>query len=487
MCQKLRLLMLTAVLIAGSYTFATAQTTPMRLEPGPLVPIRQEATTPASQGGPGGLVPLQQSLRPLTSNVPVQHVEPTGPANAEILPVPVPPPDVHAAVGPSLADFEGMALSSNPSIARASALVQAARGNWVQVGLKPNPTVGYEGQQLGSGGLAEQHGVFAEQEFVRGGKLRLNREVAAQEVARAERNLATQQQRVLTDVRIAYYNVLIAQQQEQLTRQLVGIAEQSVDVTNQLLRAQEVGRPDVLQAQIEIENTRILAINARNRRATAWQSLVTVAGQPGMPIHILPGDPAADLPRMEFGDVLGRLVTGSPEVATAIANVERSRWALERARVESVPNVTLQGMVNVIDNGIGGKPDANVMIGVPLPLWNRNQGGIVQAQGEVTAAERAVEQTELDLQNRLGPVFERYSNASNQVRRYQEAILPAAQESLDLTRRSYGAGEVGFVNLLTVQRTYSQTQLNYLQALRDLRESAAQLEGFLLSDSLQNR
>jgi outer membrane protein, heavy metal efflux system len=419
----------------------------------------------------------------------------------EHLPLPSPPipaPEAHPApaghphpagqpVPQTLADFEGLALSGNPAVARSAALVQAARGNWVQVGLKPNPTVGYEGQQLGSGGLAEQHGVFAEQEFIRGGKLRLNREVAGQEVARAERELAAAQQRVLTDVRVAYYDVLVAQQQEQLAAELLRIAEAGVTTSEALLRAQEVGRQDVLQAQIEVENARILAINARNRRGAAWQQLVTVIGHPHMPIHRLEGDPASELPVLEFHAILERLLTGSPEIAASIADVERARWALERARVEAVPNVTVQGMVNVIDNGIGGKPDGNLVIGVPLPLWNKNQGGVIQAQGEVAAAERAVQQRELDLQNRLGPVFERYSNASNQVRRYQEVILPASRESYDLTRLSYEAGEVGFVNLLTAQRTFSQTRLNYLESLRELRTSAAQLEGFLLSGSLESR
>jgi len=424
---------------------------------------------------------VRQEFRPVSVAAPLPA--PQAPYEAEPLPVP-PQPYVEPL---TLAQLEGMALSSNPSIARAAALVQAARGNWIQVGLKPNPTVGYEGQQLGSGGLAEQHGIFAEQEIVRGGKLRLNREVAAQEVARAERTLAAQQQRVLTDVRIAFYDVLVAQAQERLAGELLAIGEQSIRVATELFNAQEAARTDVLQAQIEVENARIFSVNARNRRAAAWQSLATVVGQPRMPLQNLQGDPASDLPKVDFQETLERLLTASPEIAGAIATVESSRWALERARVEATPNVTLQGMINVIDNGIGGKPDANVMVGVPLPLWNKNQGGIVQAQGRVAAAERAVEQLELNLQNRLGPVFERYSNASNQVRRYQEVILPAAQESFELTRRSYQVGEVGFVSLLTAQRTFSQMRLNYLESLRELRTSAAQLEGYLLSDSLQLR
>jgi cobalt-zinc-cadmium efflux system outer membrane protein len=464
------------------------QDTPIRLEPGPLRPIPGHRSAEPSGGVRNATGQLDRSaaaVRPASADI--RHLENAPTVPGETLPAPHPGQPIPHGAALTLEDFEGMALTSNPSIARAAALVQAARGNWLQVGLKPNPTVGYEGQQLGSGGLAEQHGIYAEQEIVRGGKLRLNLEAAAQDVARAERELAAAQQRVLTDVRIAFYSVLIAQEQERVALELLHIAEQSLNVAEALFRAQEVARTDVLQANIEIENARIFAINARNRRAAAWQSLITVAGQPTLPLQTLAGSAVDDLPRLDYHETRQRILAGSPEVAAAIAAVEQRRWALERARVESVPNVTLQGMVNVIDNGIGGKTDANVVVGVPLPLWNKNQGGIIEAQGQVAAAERAVEQLELDLQNRMGPIFERYSNASNQVRRYREIILPAATESFELTRKSYEAGETGFVSLLTAQRTLAQTKLNYLEAAGELRTTAAQLEGFLLSDSLGTR
>ena len=58
-----------------------------------------------------------------------------------------------------------------------------------------------------------------------------------------------------------------------------------------------------------------------------------------------------------------------------------------------------------------------------------------------------LEQLELSLQNRLAPVFERYSNALNQVKEYRENILPAAQESLDLSRQLYQAGEAGLSSI----------------------------------------
>lgn len=194
--------------------------------------------------------------------------------------IPAPLPDAGETSGLTLEQLEQMALSSNPSLQRAAALVNAAQGNWVQVGLAPNPSVGYEGQQLGSGGLAEQHGVLFSQEIVRGGKLRLNRAVAGTERMRLEQELGAQQQRVLTDVRIAYYEVLLAQRQIDLTENLIRISGEGSHAVDALYRAKEVGRADVLQAQLEIENAQILAQNARNRYESAWHSLSAVIGNP---------------------------------------------------------------------------------------------------------------------------------------------------------------------------------------------------------------
>ena len=419
--------------------------------------------------------PILQPAAPLPMPLPPPH-----PASEQLPPPGPPQPEQELTVGV----LEAISMMENPSIARYASLVEAAKGNWLQVGLKRNPTTGYEGQQLGSGGRAEQHGVFVEQEVVRGGKLRVNREVAAQEIGRANHQLSAQRQRVVTDVHIAFYQALIAQRQEQLTNQLAINAGQNLTASEALFMQKEVGKLDVLQAKLEVRNVQILVVNARNRRAASWQSLATVVGRPHWAMQNLAGNLDA-VPQHNWHQSLERLLGNSPEIAVAMTDIERARWQAERARIEKTPNITFRGLVNVVDNGIDGDPDGSVMVGLPLPIWNRNQGALIQAQHQAAAAERALQQLELSLQNRLAPVFERYSNALNQVKEYRETILPAAQETLELSRQLYQAGEAGFINLLTAQRTYSQTNLAYLEALRELRTAAAEIEGLLLSNSLQ--
>lgn len=421
--------------------------------------------------------PLASAQKPVTPRV----------AERPVLDTPEPLPSVAPDPALTLTELEGMAFSNNPSLARAQALVEAARGNWVQVGLLPNPQVGYEGQQIGSGGRAEQDGVMVGQEFVRGGKLKLNRYVAQQDILAAQQQLSAQQLRVQTDVRIAFYQVLVAQRQIDKSTELFQLSNKALAAADSLFKGKEVGRGDVLQAKLETENAKILLKNSQNRHAAAWQRLGAVIGRRDLVPQALAGDVEADCGVFTFEDALQRLTTSSPEIAVAVTNIERARWAFQRASVEATPNVSVQGLVNVRDEGIGGRPDGSLSVSLPLPVWNRNQGRMVQARYEAAAAERALQQLELDLQERLAPVFERYSSARNQVEQYRKTILPTATETLDLMRQSYEAGEIGFINLLTVQRTFSQTNLNYLEALRELRTAEAEIEGLLLSGSLQAR
>jgi len=411
------------------------------------------------------------------------------PAAASTAPelIPLPSPQPIASQGFSREDLEQIALTSNPALARAGAMVGAASGAWVQSGLYPNPTVGYEGQQIGSGGLAEQHGVLFNQEISLGGKLKLNRAVAGRQIDVAAQQLQAQRQRVLTDVGMSYYQVLVAQEQIQLAAELIRVSSEGTTSAEALFKAQEAGRADVLQAQLESEAAQILMQEAQNRYEAAWRGLAAVIGNPGMQPQPVLGNPTAPPAKIDFDEALARVISSSPEMTAALSELDRARVALARERVEPIPNVNFQGLVNWQDNGIGGKPDGGVAVMVPIALFDRNQGSIMRAENEIASARMAVAQLELELQSRLTPVFEQYSNSKNQVIRYRETILPAAAESLELTRQMYQAGETNYLGLLTAQRTFSQTHRNYLEAILQLRLAEVQIEGLLLSGSLQYR
>jgi outer membrane protein TolC len=60
----------------------------------------------------------------------------------------------------SLAQLEELALQRNPTLAVASRRIEALQGAYLQAGLYPNPTIGYQGDEIGDEGRAGQQGIL---------------------------------------------------------------------------------------------------------------------------------------------------------------------------------------------------------------------------------------------------------------------------------------------------------------------------------------
>jgi cobalt-zinc-cadmium efflux system outer membrane protein len=240
-----------------------------------------------------------------------------------------------------------------------------------------------------------------------------------------------------------------------------------------------------LQARIEADSAQILAAKAQNRRLAQWRNLAVLAGTPDMPPTALSGDLQDGLTCFNWDEVVANVMQCSPALAEARAGVARAEAAIERECAQRIPNVDLQASMQY-DNATQD-PIAGVQVGVPLPVFNRNQGNIRKAQAELSIARAEIRRLELETKQRLAAVFEQYENARGQVERYAQDILPNAQKSLELVTAGYRQGEFNYLMLLTSQRTFFQVNLAYVDAVRELRSAVVALEGNLLGDSLQSR
>lgn len=400
------------------------------------------------------------------------------------VPLPDPPPLAAEASADylTLAELEQLAAASNPTLAQAARNIEALRGKYVQTGLYPNPVAGYLGEEIGDEGTAGQQGAFVAQEFVTAGKLRLNRAVVSHEIAAARRQWEIQRRRVINDVRAAAYRTMAAQRTVTLQKNLVAIGREGVDTAQRLLEAREVSRVDLLEARIELQSAQLKLDNARNDHVAAWQQLAAVVGIAGMERQPLEDKLEQTPAELTWGEALSRLLGHSPELAKAWSEVERARCNVARQRAGRVPNIELEAGTRF--NNASEDTVASVSVAVPLKLFDRNQGNIHRAYAELTAARREVQRVELAIQHRLADAMNRYENAQQQVRHYRDEILPTATESLALVQRGYADGEFGYLELLTSQRTYFQTSLDYVNSLENLWLATSRIDGMLLSGGL---
>lgn len=402
--------------------------------------------------------------------------------SASSVDVPLPAPATSGEYAFTLQDVQMLAMRNNPTLSAAAARMNAAQGRQVQAGLYPNPVVGYHGTEIGNLGTSGQQGGFVIQKFITGGKLKLDQAAEGQKVNETHFRFHAQEQRVLTDVQIRFYEALAAQNRVQLTTELLRISTDLVQATERLLQGRQRTENDLLQAQIRADETEILLDNSRNELNEAWRRLMFVVGTPLVRVRSLDGDLTKDGAQLDWDQAFGMLLARHPELSAAKARAKRARILITRAKREPIPNIDMMVSVRHID--LTGSDVANVQVGVPVPIFDRNQGNIAAAESEWIAACREISRIELQLQDRLATTYRRYANARQQSEKYEQRIVPNAKRSLELVTKGYELGQVEYLTLLLAQQTYLQARLAALDSLKELRTSEALIAGQLLDGSL---
>jgi len=385
----------------------------------------------------------------------------------------------------SLTDLEALAFDHNPTLAAAKARLNATRGQQIQAGLYPNPLVGYQGMEMGIRGTAGQQGGFIGQRFIMGGKLKLDQAAASKQVTATHFEFHAQEMRILSDVRIRFHEAVILQQRVKLTNELVRIGDELVRATEQLLTGRQATQNDLLLAEIQVDESRILFDNSTNEETQSWRRLAAVIGLPAMQPVPLTHQRNTEPPSLDWNQCYATVMDNNPVLNAARLRVDRARILLQRAKKEPIPDIDL--MVAHRHHNVTNENVTTVQAGFPLPLFNRNQGNIRSAEAQWLAATKDRERIELELQDRLAVAYRRYTNAIQQTQRYRDRMIPRARKSLKLVTDGYEKGQVQYLTLLTAQRTYWQVSLSYLDSLKELRTSGSLIEGQLLSDSLKDR
>jgi len=395
-----------------------------------------------------------------------------------------------------LEDLEAMALQRNPTLAQAEAGVRAAEGRQRQAGLFPNPIAGYFVDEFAfrSPGETAEHGAFIEQTIPLGGKLSKARNVFARERDQAVINAEARRLRITNSIRLLYYQTLGAQRLVQLRADLSQLARETVAITKELNNVGQADRPDQLQSEIEAERAEIDLLNAQNDWLGAWRTLAAMAGNPELPPATLAGNPEDDVAPLNETQLLDVLLQQSPDVRVSRASLDRARAVLARARAERVPDLFLRGGLGYSYDRFEAAPfslvgqrkglEGQLQVGVNVPIFNRNQGGIAAAEAEVAIAERDLERVQLLLRTRFAANFREYRNAQQIVERYRTKVLPRAREAYDINLKNFRAMMEPYPLVLTAQRTLFQLEVEYAKALIQLREKAVGLRGFLLQDGL---
>jgi cobalt-zinc-cadmium efflux system outer membrane protein len=389
-----------------------------------------------------------------------------------------------------LAELERLALENNPTLAQADAEIRTGEARKLQTGLYPNPTAGYVGEEINGSLGGGQHGFFVSQTLVIGGKLGLNREVAGHDVRISELEAEEQRLRVRNAVKLAFYRVLAAQEMLDLERGRLSIAEDKLTTVRELRNLGQADDAELLQVEIEQQHREMTVATRETALRQSWRSLAAIVGLPDLDLRTAAGNLEAIPAELEETEMLERLVRESPAIHIAHQVVERARAEIARAKKEPVPNLELRGGLQdnrEILESTGARVgwQGFLEVGVPLPLFNRNQGSVAAAEAQLERSEREVERVALVLRERASSRFEVYETSRIRVERYKGELLPRAQKAYELRRQSFGLMLASYPRVLEARERLFELQAEYVSALETQWMNSIALSGLLLTDGLE--
>ncbi|PLX82325.1 MAG: TolC family protein [Desulfuromonas sp.] len=372
-------------------------------------------------------------------------------------------------------------LTGSPVLAAFSKEIQAGKAEALQAGLRPNPELSVEVENVAGSG--DYSGFDSAETTVRlsqlvelGGKRRLRRQAGDLERTVADRDFEAARAAALAETAGRFAALLAAQERLALAGQQLRLAEQVLRTGEERIEAGKAPAVERLRLQALVAEARLAQDQARQQRATARQALAAAWGGETADFDRAAGE-FEHLPALPDWLEVSGWIAQTPAVAGQAARIEQSRQKVKLEDALGIPDLT----VSLGAKDIRETNDRALVaeFSVPLQFFDRNQGARSAARARHAKAGEEHRAALLQARTDLVEAWGRMTAARGTARVLREEILPVEQQSFEAISYGYRAGKFGLLEILGVQRTLFEARGRYIDALEACHQAVAEIEGLL--------
>jgi cobalt-zinc-cadmium efflux system outer membrane protein len=369
----------------------------------------------------------------------------------------------------------------HPDLDVARAEARTARAGVITASARPNPTFAFRPEYVTNPAAGDSSWVAdlgLDLPVETAGRRELRTERARKLALAAEVSTYETAWRVRSGVRAALLDLLLARRELDVLREEAGSRRESVDLLRRRLAAGESARPDVARAEIELSRIDVEARAAETRVATSRPALAAAIGVPAAALEHAslewPGldEPPAELPLAAAREpgLLDRF-----DVRRALLEYDAAEADLRLEVARQIPDLAL-GPGYVYDQSLR---KLAFSFSLPLPLLDRNQGPIAEAEARRSGAQARF----LALQARaIGEIeggLARYRGALAELAEAR-ALSGRQRETEQALERAFAAGAVDRLDVVIARAEVAALARGEILAVRRAQAALGDLE-----DSLQ--
>jgi cobalt-zinc-cadmium efflux system outer membrane protein len=378
----------------------------------------------------------------------------------------------------TLRDALALALARNPQLGIFPYDLRAADARVLQAGLRPNPELQIGIEEFG--GRGERNGFDGAETTVQvgqpielGGKRARRTHVASLDKELVQWDYKAARLDVMRQATLAFVVVLAAQERLALTERLLELSRRAQAAVAQRVKAGKDSPVDELRANVAFSESRIerqkaekALIAARHALAAAWGGHTPVFEKAADDFYEVSGPrPLAEMTAA---------VTGNPDLARWATEQDRRRAALRLEKAQAAPDITVGGGVRRFEQ----TDDAAMVFGfaMPIPLLNRNQGGIFAAMADLAKAHQQYEAARIATLAALSQASSALEVAYDEVTISRNDVLPKARQAFEAAQQGYEQGKFDYLYVLDAQRTLFRTQAQYVDSVEAYHKAQADVE-----------
>lgn len=404
-------------------------------------------------------------------------------------PVRTPSASTTTAAPQAVENFVDAALSNHPRIRAARARVAVASQRAPQVRSLDDPVLSNSFFPISDQALQTAAGragntMSISQNYPWPEKRRTRVAIANREAQMALARLDQVELEIEEMVRLAYYELWFADRSIEITGRNREIAAELITLAT--ARNQAGGsQQDVLRAQLQVDAIDDRLIGLARQKALAQADLAALIQDPGR-ADIEPSDDLDVASAPENIDALFEAAAEcSPRLRELQWAVSRDRQKRQLACLNRYPDFMFgagwQTMTesDAISPVANGHDNVNFMVGITLPIWKeRINASIREASAEVAASDRDYSAARDDTYRQIRRLVEQAYAAEEQLRLYNERVLPRAQQALQLAAADYRGrlvdfGEVadGFTEVLMFELQVARAEATLAGTLAQLKRA----------------
>jgi cobalt-zinc-cadmium efflux system outer membrane protein len=359
--------------------------------------------------------------------------------------------------------------------------IDYAKGQQITARLFPNPilsvnTLGAFGQQqtlTGSGQVFPQ----IQQLFEMAGKRGYRMESAGFGARSAEANFEDAIRQLTFTVKDAYDRV-------QLAHRRLALAEENRDRFSRILEVNTIRFKKGYIAEVDLIRIRLQVVDFQSQIIQAIQD----GNQARADLRVLLGlSPSVDVlltTQLDYHLVepdivaLRRLALDTrPDIRMKRLTQSQRMSDLRLAKAYRIPDITAGvGIALQGPQGPDNQQQLGFNLGVPLPLFNRNQGGIAQAEVSTQVADADLQKAIVQVENDVEIAYRNLLESRRLVETYRGGVLEDARLTLTIVETAYERGGATILDLLDAARTSRTIQQNYIETLFNYQRNLFLLE-----------